>query len=49
MEKLTIDLGKGLILSAPIKLNMTIEEWIRMTNYLNSIINLNSDIKLKKR
>ena len=38
MEKLTIHLGKGVELTAPVKLNMTYEEWVRMTEYINSLL-----------
>ncbi|MGE0792594.1 MAG: hypothetical protein AB7V77_00255 [Candidatus Woesearchaeota archaeon] len=39
MKTITINLGKGLVLKAPIKLDMTLEEWIRMTDYINSLLN----------
>jgi len=39
MKKLSIHLGKGVVLSAPIKLNMTYDEWVRMRNYFDSILN----------
>ncbi len=45
MNKLTINLGKGVILQAPIKLNMTLEEWLRMTDYINSLIKLSGSEK----
>jgi len=48
MNKIKIDLGKGVIVEAPIKLNMTIEEWIRMNNYINSLLNLNFINKTRK-
>lgn len=38
MNKLKINLGKGVILEAPIKLDMTLEEWERMTNHINSLL-----------
>jgi hypothetical protein len=39
MAKLTIDLGKGVTLTAPIRLQMSADEWQRMTSYINSLIN----------
>jgi hypothetical protein len=39
MTKLTIDLGKGVKLTAPINLSMTADEWQRMTSYINNLIN----------
>lgn len=48
MHKLTIDLGKGVTLNAPIKLSMTLEEWIRMTNYINKLLEAQPEIKLQK-
>lgn len=36
MTQINIDLGKGVVLSAPIKLRMTLDEWKRMTAYINS-------------
>lgn len=38
MQKLTIDLGKGVELSAPIKMKMTVDEWTRMSNYINRLL-----------
>jgi len=38
MEKLSINLGNGVTLTAPIKLNMSYDEWLRMTNYINSLV-----------
>lgn len=38
MEKLTINLGNGVTLTAPIKLNMSYDEWARMTDYINSLM-----------
>lgn len=38
MTKLTIDLGKGVTLCAPINLTMTYDEWERMTAYIDGII-----------
>ena len=38
MARMTIDLGKGVTLTAPIKLNMTAEEWVRMVNYINGLV-----------
>jgi hypothetical protein len=35
MKKLQIDLGKGMVLEAPIKLHMTAEEWKRMAKTIN--------------
>ncbi len=40
MTKLKIKLGKGLVLEAPINLNMDVEEWKRMTQYINSLLNI---------
>jgi hypothetical protein len=45
MNELVIDLGKGVKLVAPIKLHMTVEEWARMTNYINSLLR-NSEISI---
>lgn len=39
MAKITLDLGKGVELTAPIKLRMTADEWRRMTDYIDAIIN----------
>lgn len=48
MKKLKINLGKGVILEAPIKLNMTKDEWLRMSDFINSNINLkNSNKKMR--
>ena len=41
MNTIKIDLGKGVVLEAPINLHMTAEEWTRMTRYINSLININ--------
>lgn len=38
MKRIEIDLGKGVILSAPIKDKMTLDEWQRMTRFINSHI-----------
>ena len=38
MKQIHIDLGKGVVLSAPIKEKMTLEEWRRMTRFINSHI-----------
>ncbi|MAE13769.1 hypothetical protein CMO92_04340 [Candidatus Woesearchaeota archaeon] len=35
---MTIDLGNGVKLLAPIKLHMTYEEWQRMSSFINSLI-----------
>jgi hypothetical protein len=45
MKKLKINLGKGVILEAPIKLEMTIEEWIRMSEFINSNLGLKNYYK----
>lgn len=45
MKKLKINLGKGVILEAPIKLEMTKEEWLRMSEFINSNLNLNKNVK----
>lgn len=39
MDKININLGKGVILSAPFKRNMTAEEWTRMVSYINGLLN----------
>lgn len=49
MEKITINLGKGVVLSAPIKMNMTYDEWVRMTEYVNSLLNNNFLTQEQKR
>jgi hypothetical protein len=49
MEKLTINLGNGVSLSAPIKLNMTYDEWVRMSNYINSLMDNRFLIQEQKR
>ena len=38
MKQIRIDLGKGVMLSAPIKLDMTVDEWSRMVRFINSQI-----------
>lgn len=38
MDKIRIDLGKGVVLSAPIKLRMTVDEWRRMSAHINGIV-----------
>jgi len=38
MKRITVDLGKGVVLSAPIKERMTLDEWQRMSTYINSLI-----------
>lgn len=38
MKQLNIKLGNGVIMSAPIKLNMTVDEWQRMTAFINGHI-----------
>ena len=38
MKKITIDLGKGVELKAPVKMHMTKEEWLRMVEYINEHI-----------
>lgn len=38
MKQITINLGKGVVLTAPIKMNMSYEEWQKMTNYINSLL-----------
>ena len=38
MERIRIDLGKGVVLSAPIKSRMTIAEWNKMTQYVNRLL-----------
>ncbi len=38
MKTITIDMGKGVRLTAPIKERMTLEEWNRMSEYINSIV-----------
>ena len=48
MNEITIDLGKGVKLSAPIKMKMTVEEWIRMTNYINSILDSTAEMQMAK-
>lgn len=40
METLQIDLGKGVVISAPIKMRMTADEWLRMTQHINSVVNM---------
>jgi len=39
MNEITIYLGKGVRITAPIKQKMTYEEWVRMSNYINSVLN----------
>ena len=36
--RMTIDMGYGVRLTAPIKLNMTVDEWQRMNVHINSLI-----------
>ncbi|MCF7798351.1 hypothetical protein K9M74_00440 [Candidatus Woesearchaeota archaeon] len=38
MEKIVIDLGKGVVLVAPVKRKMTVDEWKRMSSYVSSLI-----------
>jgi len=38
MEKIVIDLGKGVKLIAPIKHRVTADEWKRMSNYINGLL-----------
>ena len=38
MKRIKIDLGKGVLLSAPIKEQMTLDEWQRMVRFINSNI-----------
>lgn len=38
MKQIHIDLGKGVILSAPIKLHLSLDEWNRMTTFINAHI-----------
>jgi hypothetical protein len=38
MKRITVDLGKGVVLSAPIKERMTLDEWQRMSSYINGLI-----------
>lgn len=40
MERVRINLGKGVYVSAPVKKEMTIDEWMRMSDYLNSVLRL---------
>ena len=39
MKKLTIDMGHGVSIQAPIKLDMTKDEWQRMVAHINKMIN----------
>lgn len=39
-QMMQIDLGRGVKISAPIKMDMTLEEWIKMTTYINGVLNL---------
>lgn len=48
MNKISIDLGKGVKLSAPIKMDMTIDEWLRMTNYINSILENTAEMQMSQ-
>ncbi len=48
MEQLKIDLGKGVVVTAPVKQRMTAEEWLRMTKYINSVIHLERAQLLRK-
>ena len=48
MNEITIDLGKGVKLSAPIKMKMTVEEWIRMTRYIDSILENTAEMQMSK-
>ncbi len=45
VQRFTIDLGKGVELSAPIKMDMTVDEWVRMTNYINGLLQ-NSEVNV---
>lgn len=38
MKRIYIDLGKGVYLSAPCKERMTLDEWQRMTAFINSAV-----------
>lgn len=38
MEKIQIDLGKGVLLTAPFKRRMSVDEWTRMVSYINGIL-----------
>lgn len=38
MKNLTIHLGKGVVLTAPVKLDMSYDEWVRMRDYIDSLL-----------
>jgi len=48
MKEITIDLGKGVKLTAPIKMDMTIDEWLRMTRYIDSILENTAEMQMSK-
>lgn len=41
MEQIVIELGHGVKITAPIKQKMTLDEWIRMTTFLNAQLHPN--------
>ena len=48
MKEITIDLGKGVKLTAPIKMDMTIDEWLRMTSYVNKILEHTAELQMSQ-
>lgn len=40
MDELTIRLGCGVKVTLPFKKEMTLEEWVRMTTYINAVLNV---------
>ena len=38
MERIQIDLGKGVTLTAPFKRRMSADEWVRMVSYINGLL-----------
>ena len=41
LNRIKIDMGKGVVLSAPFKERMTVSEWRKMTAYIDQLLEKN--------